>query len=134
MILNGIKEAAARHPDRIAVQMKTGDGYVRFTYRDLLNSIASASRALVELGIEKGDRIGLLSENRPEWMIAYLSVVSLGAVIVPLDAQYTEVEVSLLLADSGAKAVFVSASTRPKLPRGASLMIISFDGDNGRRF
>ncbi|MGE5807820.1 MAG: AMP-binding protein, partial [Nitrospirota bacterium] len=134
MILNGIKEAAARHPDRIAVQMKTGDGYVRFTYRDLLNSIASASRALSGLGIEKGDRVALLSENRPEWMIAYLSVVSLGAVIVPLDAQYTESEVALLLADSGSKAVFVSAATRPKLPADASHTVISFDTGDGQQF
>src|SRR5512147_1139931 len=134
MILTRIQEAAARYPDHIAVQMKRDDGYVRFTYRDLLNSIASASRALSGLGIEKGDRVALLSENRPEWMIAYLCVVSLGAVIVPLDAQYTEGEVALLLADSGAKAVFVSKATRPKLPARAALAAISFDGDEGRRF
>src|SRR5512143_217304 len=134
MILNGIQEAAARYPDHIAVQMKTGDGYVRFTYRDLLNSIAAASRALSGLGIEKGDRVALLSENRPEWMIAYLSVVSLGAVIVPLDAQYTEGEVALLLADSGSKAVFVSAATRPKLPADASHTVISFDTGDGQQF
>ncbi|HSB33823.1 MAG TPA: AMP-binding protein, partial [Nitrospirota bacterium] len=134
MILNGIQEAAARYPDHIAVQMKTGDGYVRFAYRDLLNSIAAASRALSGLGIEKGDRVALLSENRPEWMVAYLSVVSLGAVIVPLDAQYTEGEVALLLADSGSKAVFVSAATKPKLPADASHTVISFDTGDGRQF
>lgn len=134
MILNKIQEAAARYPDHIAVQMKTGDGYVRYVYRDLMNSVASAARALSGLGIEKGDRVGLLSENRPEWMIAYLSTVSLGAVIVPLDAQYTEGEVALLLADSGAKAVFVSAETRPKLPAGAALAVISFDQDGPRQF
>src|SRR5512143_352987 len=134
MILNGIQEAAARYPDHIAVQMKTGDGYVRFTYRDLLNSIAAASRALSGLGIEKGDRVALLSENRPEWMIAYLSVVSLGAVIVPLDAQYTEGEVALLLADSGSKAVFISETTRQKLPRNGPFEIITFDQGKGISF
>src|SRR5512147_1032970 len=134
MILTRIQEAAARYPDHIAVQMKRDDGYVRFTYRDLMSSIASASRALSGLGVEKGDRVALLSENRPEWMIAYLTAVSLGAVVVPLDAQYTEGEVALLLSDSGAKAVFVSASTRPKLPENAALSVISFDPDGPHQF
>jgi long-chain acyl-CoA synthetase len=134
MILNKIRESANRYPDRIAIQIKRGDAYQKLTYRGLVADIASASRALAEMGIDKGDRVGLLSENRPEWMIAYLSVVSLGAVIVPLDAQFTDGEVALLLADSGSKAVFVSAATRPKLPRSASLTVISFDRDDGRQF
>jgi long-chain acyl-CoA synthetase len=103
MILQKIQEAANRYPDHIAIQMKTGDRYQRYTYRDLLKGVASVTRSLGALGIAKGDRIGLLSENRPEWMIAYLSVVTLGAVIVPLDAQLTEKEVSLLLLNSAAR-------------------------------
>jgi long-chain acyl-CoA synthetase len=134
MILQKIQEAANRYPDHIAIQMKTGDRYQRYTYRDLLKGVASVTRSLGALGIAKGDRIGLLSENRPEWMIAYLSVVTLGAVIVPLDAQLTEKEVSLLLLNSEAKAVFVSAGTRSKLPRGTSLMILSFDQEGGTQF
>ncbi len=127
MILAGMRRAASLYQDRIAIQMKTGDGYQRYTYRDLIKNIASAARALSELGIGRGDRVALLSENRPEWMFAYLSVVSLGAVIVPLDAQFTEKEVSNLLANSGAKAACVSKTTRRKLPSSGSIKIISFD-------
>ena len=127
MILTRIQEAASRYPDKIAVQMKEGERYHKYTYRELVRTIASAAGALSKQGIRKGDRVAILSENRPEWMFAYLSVVSLGAVVVPLDAQLTEKEVSLLLSDSGAKAIFVSASTRQKLPPGGSHTIISFD-------
>ncbi len=134
MVLNKIQEAANRYPDHIAIQMKKGDQYQRYAYRDLLKSVASVVKALSALGIAKGDRIGLLSENRPEWIIAYLSVVSLGAVIVPLDAQLTEKEVALLVLSSEAKAVFVSAGTRSKLPSDTQLMILSFDQDGGMQF
>jgi long-chain acyl-CoA synthetase len=134
MILKKIRDAANRYPDHVAIQMKRGDRYQRYSYRDLLRSIASLSQSLAGLGIAKGDRVGLLSENRPEWMIAYLSVQTLGAVIVPLDAQLTDKEVALLLANAEAKAVFVSAGTRSKLPRHVQFTILSFDGDGDTQF
>ncbi len=134
MILSRFLETASRYPQNTAVQMKTGTAYHAYSYRDLMMAIASVARALSEQGIRKGDRVVILSENRPEWIIAYLAVVSNGAVIVPLDAQLTEKEVSLLLANSEAKAVCVSEACRPKLPRGASLMVISFDPGEGLPF
>ena len=60
-------------------------------------------------------------------MFVYLATVSLGAVIVPLDAQLTEKEVAILLASSETKAVFVSSTTTQKLPRNGSITVISFD-------
>lgn len=134
MILTRIQETATRYPDKTAVQMKVDNAYRKYAYRDLVKGVASAARSLSEQGIGKGDRVALLSENRPEWIFAYLSTVSLGAVIVPLDAQLTEREVALLLANSEAKAVFVSAACRPKLPRNHSLMIFSFDPGEGLSF
>jgi len=134
MILTRIQETAAQYPDKTAVQMKVDNAYRRYTYRDLVKGAASVARSLSEQGIGKGDRVALLSENRPEWIFAYLSTISLGAVIVPLDAQFTEKEVALLLANSGAKAVFVSKACRPKLPRNHSLMIFSFDPGDGLSF
>ncbi len=134
MLLTRMQESASRHPDKIAVQMKTGDRYQQHTYRDLVRSVASVARSLSEQGIGKGERIALLSENRPEWMIAYLAVVSCGAVIVPMDAQLTEKEAAVLLANSGAKAVFVSADCRVKLPRNEPLAIFSFDPGDGIPF
>lgn len=131
MILARIKETAERFPDKIAVQMKVGDGYQQYTYRDLLKRVSSASHELTGHGIGAGDRVVLLSENRPEWIMAYLSVVALGAVIVPIDAQLTDREVELLISSSEAKAVFVSSGTSTKLPREHSLSVFSFDPGEG---
>jgi long-chain acyl-CoA synthetase len=134
MILSRFRETASRYPEIIAVQIKAGTAYRKYTYRDLIAGIASVARSLSEQGLGQGDRVAILSENRPEWMIAYLAVVSCGAVIVPLDAQLTEKEVSLLLASSEAKAVCVSEACRPRLPRGGLLMVISFDPGAGLSF
>ncbi len=127
MILTRIQETASRYPDRIALQIKEGGQYRKYAYRDLIRTIASAASAFAKQGIHKGDRVAVLSENRPEWMFAYLSAVSLGAVVVPLDSQLAEKEIALLLSNSSATAVCVSAACRQKLPRGGSFKVISFD-------
>ena len=134
MILTRIREAAVRQPDKIAIRIKAEDGYHQYTYRQVLNGVASVARALTEQGIARGDRVAILSENRAEWIIAYLAAVSSGAVIVPLDAQLMEKEVALLLENSGSKAVFVSAACRQKLPRYAQPTVISFDSGTGISF
>jgi len=134
MILTKIQEAAHHYPHNIAVQVKMGERYQQYTYQDLIGQITSVARALSEKGISAGDRVALLSENRPEWMIAYLAVVSFGAVIVPLDAQLMEKEVALLVASSEAAAIFVSAACRQKLPKNYSGTVISFDPGEGHLF
>lgn len=127
MILIRMQESASRNPDKIAVRMKAGDRYQQHTYHDLVRGVASVAGSLSEHGVGRGDRIAILSENRPEWMMAYLAVLAHGAVIVPLDAQLTDKEVALLLSDSGAKAIFVSEACRQKLPGNSSLIVITFD-------
>ena len=134
MLLTKIQESASKNPDQLAIQLKEGESYRKHTYRELIRAVASVARALSQQGIGKGDRVALLSENQPEWVFSYLAVTSLGAVIVPLDAQLTEKEVTVLLSDSGAKAVCVSAATRQKLPKNGAVTIISFDAGDGVLF
>src|SRR5437867_8678579 len=68
-----------------------------------------AFAALLEReGVKPGDRVGLQSENRPEWGIAYLAVLELGAVVVPLDMLLREHEVGELLAACSASHCIVS--------------------------
>jgi len=88
----------------------------KYTYRELISTVATVAHAFTRQGIAKGDRVALLSENRPEWVFAYLAATSLGAVIVPMDAQLTDKEIAVLLANCAARAVCVSAATREKLP------------------
>lgn len=96
--------------DLVAMQMKKGDGYFRVTYRDLQNTIRYIGNALLKMGIKKGDRIGVISENRVEWAITYLSVVSTGAVIVPFDILLQTEELLPIMKASEIKFIFTSES------------------------
>lgn len=134
MILKKIEESAALYPDKTAIQFKSGETYQKHTYSDLIKNVYATGSGLARLGIQKGDRVALLSENRPEWVFAYLGVVSSGAVVVPMDAQLMEKDIAVLLADSEAKAVFVSGTTRSKLPLSDGFKVISFDPGPGLSF
>jgi len=70
---------------------------------------------LVTLGVEKGDRVALLGENSPNWGIAYLSITTMGAVVVPILPDFSDIEIKKILDHSQAKVVFVSAKQHPKL-------------------
>ncbi|HEY6553145.1 MAG TPA: long-chain fatty acid--CoA ligase, partial [Vicinamibacteria bacterium] len=71
-------------------------------------AVEELSMGLRTLGIEKGDRIAILSENRPEWAYADLATLCAGAVDAPIYATLTPPQVLYILNDAGAKAVFVS--------------------------
>jgi len=63
---------------------------------------------LREYGIRKGDRVAILSQNMPNWGVAYLAITSMGAVVVPILVDFHENEIKQILRHSGAKAIFVS--------------------------
>ncbi len=94
-----------KYRDQVAFQMRRADGYRRITYGE---AGELAKRLQSALAVEPGDRVILLSENRPEWGISYLAITSLGAIAVPLDAMLQKEELLPLINDSGAKAAVVS--------------------------
>jgi long-chain acyl-CoA synthetase len=113
-----LARSADRFPETVALQMKRGDGWVRLTYDELERRVAEAAGVLHRLGVHKGDRVLLYAENQPEWGVAYLAVVSLGAVVVPVDRQLGEAEVLATARFVEARAVLASESTRAVLESG----------------
>jgi len=102
-------KSTSRFSKHTAYRMKRNDVYREWTYEDVGRCVKNLSASLSELGISKGDKVALLSENRPEWPISYLSIACLGAVIVPLDALVQEAKDFLyLIKDSQAKAIILS--------------------------
>lgn len=92
-----------------ALQIKEKDGsYRKLSYVELGRRAVDVSSTLIKLGIKKGDRIAILSEARPEWVIACFGVISCGAIIVPIDIKLSQKEVQFILSDSEAKCIFVS--------------------------
>jgi long-chain acyl-CoA synthetase len=77
--------------------------------RQFSESVARSANALRSWGVGKGDRIAILSENRPEWPVADLSSMLLGAVTVPLYTTLTADQTAFVLNDSGCRIIFVSS-------------------------
>jgi long-chain acyl-CoA synthetase len=68
-----------------------------------------------ENGIKKGDRVALLSQNMPHWGVAYLAITGMGAVVVPILVDFSEVELNKILAHSESKAILVSEKLSAKI-------------------
>jgi long-chain acyl-CoA synthetase len=102
--------------------------------REFRAAVEEIAMGLLSLGIDRGDRVAILSENRPEWAFADLGTLCLGAVDVPVYPSLSAEQVRYLLGDSEAKVVFVSnlaqaekvAAVRDRLPRLSH--VVCFDG------
>jgi long-chain acyl-CoA synthetase len=104
-----IAHAAARFPSRPAIEMAGRDGLVTTTYAELLTSSGRFAAWLLDAGhVRSGDRIAMLAANDASWIAAYLGILRVGAVAVPLDTAYAPHQVATILADAGARVLFVS--------------------------
>ena len=81
----------------------TPEGTTTFSTGEFLATTAALADALAELGVGRGDRVVLLSNNRPEWHMVDLAILDLGAVDVPFYPNLTPAQVAYQVADSGAK-------------------------------
>jgi long-chain acyl-CoA synthetase len=88
------------------------------SWREAAEKVASLAAALQRIGLRAGDRVMLVSENRPEWCIADLAIMAAGCVTVPAYITNTERDHLHILEDSGARAVIVSTQrlAKPLLP------------------
>jgi long-chain acyl-CoA synthetase len=107
--LNDIFFAAGeRNLDRIMLHREEGK-WLPISSADFRRNVAGTVRALQEFGIRKGDRVAILSENRPEWPIADFATLLLGAVTVPIYSTLTPAQTAFTLHNSGAILIFVSS-------------------------
>jgi long-chain acyl-CoA synthetase len=128
------RKQAVRLGARIAVRYKRLGLYRDLSWRDYFEQARACAAALVAAGVCAGDRVGLLSENRVEWLIADMGIMAAGAVNVPPHAPLTARQVQFQLADAGVRWLFVSTieqlrkvdSIRDKLPELKGVTI--FDG------
>ena len=102
-----IGESARRFGAAPAMRYEDGDTWKSLSYGDLLDRVRSAAKALLEAGVEAGDRVGIFSPNRPEWSIADFAILSVGAVSVPIYATNTAKQAQYVVADAGLSVVFV---------------------------
>src|SRR5688500_6390536 len=90
------------YKDNVAFKRRWPKGnYGLWKYSEVHEYVRRFSGALLDMGVKKGDRIVILSDNRPEWGVAFFTITSIGAVAVPLDRMLGSNEIANLLAHSG---------------------------------
>ena len=122
-----LAETAAQFPDKLAVVFR--EQGARWSWQEFANEIEAFAAGLQELGLRKGDRVGIWSPNRVEWLVTQFATAQLGLILVNINPAYRLAELEYTLRVSGCRAV-VSAqemrtskylemlqTVRPQLPR-----------------
>jgi len=128
------RKQAERLGGRTALRFKRFGLYHDLSWRDYFEQSRACAAALIQAGIAPGDRVGLLSENRLEWLVADMGIMTAGAVNVPPHAPLTARQIQFQLADAGVRWLFVSTAgqlkkvqtIRTELPELKG--IVAFDG------
>jgi long-chain acyl-CoA synthetase len=96
-----------RNHHRVMLSREDGE-WVPISSSQFYQYVAGMARVLRQWGVNKGDRLAILSENRPEWTISDFASLQLGIVVVPIYATLTAQQTAYILCDSGAKVAVVS--------------------------
>ena len=87
---------------------KVGDVWTHLSGPEVIERVRRIALGLAQMGVKAGDRIAIISENRPEWSLTDLAILSLRAVNVPIYTTQAVEQIRYILEDSGAKMLFVS--------------------------
>ena len=101
-------EQADKQPQHVALVRIVKGQTVPLTYGEYLQRVIHLGAGLQATGVSFGDRVLLLSENRPEWAIADYALLSLGAIVVPVYPSLPANQIEYLVRDSGARVILVS--------------------------
>ncbi len=102
-------ECAERWPNNVALELQRHDHLESCTYAELHRMAESVGRWIEEKKFARGSRLAILADNHPRWVAAYLGTIASGCAAVPLDTALHADQVTKLLKDSGASAVFCDA-------------------------
>ena len=96
--------------DRPMLMQKVEGVYTGISYSEYRRNVEQFAMGLASLGVKQGDRISIVSENRPEWIVADMAMVSLGAINVPIYPTLTPKQIEFIYNDAGVKIAIVSNS------------------------
>lgn len=110
------EESAARYGSNVFMWEKKTGSYEPTTYEQTRQQVYKFAAGLIAMGIQKGDRLALLSEGRNDWVISELGVLYAGAVNVPLSVKLNEpTDIRFRLEHSGARMIIASRNQAKKL-------------------
>ena len=130
-----LERTAERYPEQEAIIFHE----INLTYRELNALVHSLANALLDLGIEQGQRVCLFMTNRPEYVISWFALARIGAVASPMNPSYKEREVAYQLANSEAVALIVQRellplveAVREQAPELKQLIVVGAEQDSPR--
>ncbi|NMP23399.1 long-chain fatty acid--CoA ligase [Sulfobacillus sp. DSM 109850] len=124
-LVGRVQQAAERWPEHSAQRYWNGQTWESRTYAELAGVIQSIAQGLKRLGVGVGDRVGLISATRPEWVIADLAVLTLDAVTVPIYPSVPADQVAYIVEDAGMKWVIAeNERLAAKVPSGIQVIVI----------
>ncbi len=106
-IIDFIYQAAEQYPEKIYIKYKDGDITKSFTYKEFVVMIEKLSGTLYGIGLRKGDKVGIISDNSWKWMLIDQAILSLGAADVPRGSDSNSSELVFILKHSDSKICFV---------------------------
>ncbi|MFZ0805612.1 MAG: AMP-binding protein, partial [Candidatus Sulfotelmatobacter sp.] len=112
--LNDIFYAIVERRQQRVMLAREHNRWVPISALECYRNVAGMARAMGHWGVAKGDRVAILSENRPEWAFTDFASLLLGAVVVPIYATLTAPQTSYILRDAGAKVAVVSSEEQLK--------------------
>ncbi|KWZ40124.1 AMP-binding protein [Burkholderia savannae] len=101
-----LRDTVARFPERPAVVFR--EQGVRWTWREFAHEVDVLAAALIELGIERGERVGIWSPNRAEWLLTQFATARVGAVLVNVNPAYRLAELEYALNKVGCKLLIAA--------------------------
>ena len=114
-LIQFFEESVEKFNCNIYLWEKTKDKYEGTTYGETKKLVYEFAAGLIKLGIQKGDRLGLISEGRNNWVIGELGILYTGAINVPLSVKLTPEELKFRINHSGSKIILVSSVQAGKL-------------------
>jgi long-chain acyl-CoA synthetase len=102
-------DAVERHGKPDAIQVKRGGSYRPISSLELSDRVRQVALGLQEIGLQRGDRVAILSENRPEWAIVDYACLTAGMTDVPIYPTLPAEQIPFILNDCGAAAIFTSS-------------------------
>jgi long-chain acyl-CoA synthetase len=102
-----LPRAAEMYGSKVAVEYKEGDQWISRSFEEVRETVRPLAFGLVTLGVEKGDRVSILGNTRPEWTYFDFAALSIGATVVPIYQTNSPEECRYVLENSDSKVVVV---------------------------
>ncbi|HEX2296762.1 MAG TPA: long-chain fatty acid--CoA ligase [Actinomycetota bacterium] len=106
-LIERFQERIAEHPEAVALRYKSGGAWKDITWRDYGDRVRRAAKALMAQGLGHGDKMSLLSLNRPEWHVADIGCLSIGAATAPIYVTNSPEQVAYIVGHSESKVAVV---------------------------